>query len=64
MTKAERGQLVKLGRRLCRRFGSPATDQRGVARPQDGNGDSIAVNDIGAFEVQLWPVFLSMVLRN
>jgi len=30
---------------------SPATDQRGIARPQDGNGDGVAVCDIGAFEV-------------
>jgi hypothetical protein len=30
----------------------PPTDQRGVARPQDGNGDGRAVCDIGAFEVQ------------
>ena len=28
----------------------PTTDQRGVTRPQDGNGDGIAVCDIGAFE--------------
>jgi uncharacterized repeat protein (TIGR01451 family)/CSLREA domain-containing protein len=28
----------------------PATDQRGVARPADGNGDSVAACDIGAFE--------------
>ncbi len=31
--------------------GAPATDQRGIARPKDGNGDSIAVVDIGAFEL-------------
>ncbi|MSQ28793.1 MAG: hypothetical protein EXR51_11775 [Dehalococcoidia bacterium] len=30
--------------------GCPATDQRAVARPVDGNGDSSAVCDIGAFE--------------
>ncbi len=30
----------------------PATDQRGVARPVDGNGDSVAVCDIGAFEFE------------
>ena len=28
-----------------------ATDQRGVARPQDGNGDGIEQCDVGAFEV-------------
>jgi predicted outer membrane repeat protein len=28
----------------------PATDQRGVQRPVDGNGDGAAVCDIGAFE--------------
>ncbi len=33
--------------------GCPSTDQRGVFRPQDGNGDQLAVCDIGAFEVQL-----------
>jgi hypothetical protein len=30
----------------------PATDQRGVARPQDGNSDGQAVCDIGAFELR------------
>jgi hypothetical protein len=33
----------------------PATDQRGVTRPQDGNLDGRAVCDIGAFELQLPP---------
>jgi CSLREA domain-containing protein len=28
----------------------PSTDQRGVPRPQDGNGDGLALCDIGAFE--------------
>lgn len=32
--------------------GCPATDQRDTARPQDGNSDSIAVCDIGAYEYQ------------
>jgi large repetitive protein len=31
-------------------LGCDATDQRGVQRPQDGNGDGTAVCDIGAFE--------------
>jgi large repetitive protein len=30
----------------------PGTDQRGVARPLDGNGDGVAACDRGAFEVQ------------
>jgi len=29
---------------------APPTDQRNVARPQDGNGDGIKVADIGAYE--------------
>jgi CSLREA domain-containing protein len=28
----------------------PATDQRSVARPRDGNGDGVAVCDVGAYE--------------
>ena len=31
----------------------PATDQRGVSRPQDGNGDGSSRSDIGAFERRL-----------
>jgi hypothetical protein len=31
---------------------APATDERGVARPQDGNLDTVAACDIGAIEVQ------------
>jgi hypothetical protein len=30
----------------------PATDQRGVARPADGDGDGAAVCDIGAVEIR------------
>jgi hypothetical protein len=29
----------------------PSTDQRGIVRPQDGNGDGSALCDIGAYEV-------------
>ena len=30
--------------------GAPVTDQTGIARPKDGDGDGVAVVDIGAFE--------------
>lgn len=33
----------------------PLVDQRGVGRPQDGNGDGQAVCDIGAFELEAIP---------
>jgi len=33
--------------------GCPATDQRGVQRPLDGNGDGTAVCDIGSYELFL-----------
>ena len=32
--------------------GCPATDQRGVARPADGNGDGTFLCDVGAFEFE------------
>ena len=35
--------------------GCPATDQRGAARPFDGNGDGTATCDIGAFELNIPP---------
>jgi hypothetical protein len=37
----------------------PATDQRGVARPQDGDDDGIAHCDIGAVEVAHAPVVVA-----
>jgi len=33
-------------------LGCPATDQRGVGRPLDGNGDGVAVCDIGAYGLE------------
>src|SRR5438093_10574702 len=42
-----------IGATRCSRLVAPTcetTDQRGVARPQDGNGDGLARCDIGAFE--------------
>ena len=33
------------------------TDTRGVARPQDGNGDRVAACDVGAFELQAIALF-------
>ena len=43
---------------------SPPTDQRGVARPVDGDGDSTATCDIGAFEFDLLnAVFLPLTFR-
>ncbi len=45
--------------------GCPATDQRGVARPVDGNGDGTAMCDIGAVEAPpSWRAFLPLVVRN
>lgn len=41
----------------------PAVDQRGVARPVDGDGDGTAACDIGAFELDgLSTVFVPLVL--
>ncbi len=45
----------------------PATDQRGFFRPVDGNGDGIAVCDMGAYEYgstgQGQSLFLPLILR-
>jgi hypothetical protein len=37
--------------------GCPATDQRGVGRPIDGDEDGTPTCDIGAFEFQSVPIF-------
>ena len=42
----------------------PATDQRGVTRPRDGNGDGIAICDVGAYEFVAYRLYLPLVLRN
>jgi hypothetical protein len=36
----------------------PVADQRGIVRPADGDGDSSAVCDIGAYELRWLRVFL------
>ena len=48
----------------ARTAAAQATDQRGVARPIDGNHDGNAVCDIGAYEAPtMWQVFLPLVKR-
>jgi len=42
----------------------PATDQRGWARPVDGDLDGAAVCDIGAYEAYPQYIYLPLVLRN
>lgn len=42
----------------------PPTDQRGVARPVDGDLDKLATCDIGAYEFEPWDVYLPVVARQ
>ncbi len=42
----------------------PPTDQRGVNRPLDGNGDGLAVCDIGSYELVIYNKFLPSVLAS
>ncbi len=42
----------------------PATDQRGYARPVDGDRDGSALCDIGAFEYQGYFIYLPLILRG
>jgi len=41
----------------------PATDQRGVSRPLDGDGDTVTACDIGAFEFENTPAGSNVVVR-
>lgn len=40
----------------------PMTDQRGIARPQDGNNDGTIACDMGSFEVVISQLFLPLVI--
>jgi len=44
--------------------GSPAVDQRGVARPKDGDGNGTATTDMGAFEDSYPPPTIASIVPN
>lgn len=44
--------------------GCPATDQRGIARPMDGDFDDTARCDVGAYEFELIEVYLPLTARR
>ena len=43
--------------------GCPATDQRGVTRPKDGDSNTTVICDIGAYEAEAYRLFMPMVNR-
>ena len=44
----------------------PSTDQRGMTRPQDGDGDMNPICDIGSYEIEgaLYPQFAPLVIKS
>ena len=43
---------------------APAADFEGDSRPADGDGDGVAIADMGADELVLYQIYLPTVLRN